>query len=107
MVTWSDNLYYGQGIKKKHRRAIFSINHGKLTADVFCITFASNPSNLFDIIPANELLFPYYRNSRIHILGLAKGREEAKLVVQDMIIDVFKNTGDFKVREYFASSSGE
>lgn len=102
MITWSDNLYYGSGIKKKHRRAIFAIKHGRMAQDVFCITFASNPNNLFDIIAVDELRFPHYKNCKIHILGLAKGREEAKIVVKDMIVDVYKETGEFKVRDYFS-----
>ncbi len=102
MVTWSDNLYFGEGIKKKHRQAIFAIKHGRMAKDVFVIAFASNPNNLFDIIAADELLFPHYKNSKVHILGLAKGREEAKIIVKNMIVEVYKETGDFKVRDYFA-----
>lgn len=102
MVTMSDNLYYGDNIKKKHRKAISAIKKGKLAKGVYCITFASNPNNLFDIIAADELCFPHYQNCKIHILGLAKGREEAKHVVKDMIIDIYQNTGDFKVRDFFS-----
>lgn len=102
MVTMSDNLYYGDNIKKKHRKAISAIKRGKLVRDVYCITFASNPDNLFDIIAAHELCFPHYKNCKIHILGIAKGREEAKLVVKDMIVEIYKKTGDFKVRDYFS-----
>lgn len=101
MVTWSENLYFGKGIKKKHRIAMFAIKHGKMAKDVFVIAFASNEENLFDIIAADELLFPHYKNCKIHILGLAKGREEAKNIVKDMIVDIYKETGEFKVREYF------
>ena len=101
MVTWSEKLYLGEGIKKKHRRAMFAINHGKLAYDVFVIAFASNEENLFDIIAADELLFPHYKNSKIHILGLAKGREEAKIIIKKMIVEIYNETGDFKVRDYF------
>lgn len=101
MVIWNEKLYFGESIKKKHRRAIFAINRGKLTKGIYCIAFASNENNLFDILPANELLFPHYKNSKVHILGLAGGKDEAALVVQDMIIDVYRSTGGFEVREFF------
>ena len=103
MIVWNEKLYFGESIKKKHRRMIMSIKRGKLTKGVYCITFASNENNLFDILPANELLFPHYKNSEVHILGLAGGKEEAALVVQDMIVEVYRATKDFKVREFFTN----
>lgn len=103
MIVWNEKLYFGESIKKKHRRMIMSIKQGKLLKGVYCITFASNENNLFDILSANELLFPHYKNSEVHILGLAGGKEEAALVVQDMIVEVYRATKDFNVREYFAN----
>ncbi|MDD5935878.1 MAG: hypothetical protein PUC65_10045 [Clostridiales bacterium] len=101
MITWNEKLYFSESIKKKHRRTIFAIKHGKVTANVYCIAFASNEKNLFDILPANELLFPHYKNSEVHILGLARGRDEAALLVMDMIRDIYRETGGFSVREFF------
>lgn len=107
MIVWNDKLYFGESIKKKHRRIISAINRGKLTMDVYCIAFASNERNLFDILPANELLFPHYKNSEVHILGLAGGKREAALVVQDMVVDIYRATKDFKVREFFTKNGRE
>ena len=69
--------------------------------NVFCISFASNKDNLFDIMDANQLLFPYYKDKEIKIIGLAKGRGEAIEIVHDMIMEVYKERGDFDVRSYF------
>jgi hypothetical protein len=103
MIVWNEKLYFGESIKKKHRRTISAITRGKRTKGVYCIAFASNQYNLFDILPANELLFPHYKNSEVHILGLAGGKEEATLVVQDMIVEVYRATKDLKVREFFTN----
>jgi hypothetical protein len=43
---------------------------------------------LFDIINANDLLFPYYRKKEIYVLSLAASREAAKLLVKDMLEEV-------------------
>lgn len=103
MVSWSENLYFGESIKKKHRRVMYAINHGKRTNHVYCIAFASNEMNLFDILPANELCFSHYKNTKTHILGLAGDKDEATDVVVKMLIEIYRNTGEFNVREYFAS----
>jgi hypothetical protein len=101
MIHWNSRLYVGDKLKKKKDKAIDSINNRKAIYGVYCITFASHPDNLFDIIDANELLFPHYKRSEICIVGLAKGKDEAISLVQEMLMEVYKETGDFKVKNYF------
>lgn len=101
MIQWTTRVYVGNKMKKKKEKAITSINNQEATFGVYCIAFASHSSNLFDILNANELLFPHYRRSEVCIVGLAKGREEALELVRDMLLEVYNETGDFKVRTYF------
>lgn len=105
MIKWADNLYLSKDITlKKKNKLMKAIESGLLTFEVYCITFASNPNNLFDIINANDLLFPYYRKRKIYVLGLATSREAAKLLVKDMLEEVYNETGEFRVREYYRMS---
>lgn len=102
MIKWANKIYCSEYIKENKKKNIMkAIEKGKLKFEIYCITFASNSNNLFDIINVNELLFPYYQRREMYILGIANSREEAKLVVMDMLIEIYQNTGDFKVREYF------
>lgn len=102
MIIWSDNLYYSKDIKEtKKMRIKKSIEKGKLNFEIYCITYASNDKNLFDIMNSNELLFPYYANKDMYIVGLATSKEEAILLVVDLLMEVYNNTGDFLVRDYF------
>lgn len=101
MVVWSEKLYFGEGVKKKHRKIIRAINKGKLSYGIYIISYASNAENLFDIISVQELQFPAYKNMEIHIVGLANGKDEAIGLVTNMLMEIYLNTGDFKVRDYF------
>ena len=101
MVSWVANLYLGDKLKKKKDKVVTSINNREATYGVYCIAFASHPGNLFDIMDANELLFPHYKKSDVKIVGLAKGKEEAVTLVQDMLMEVYHKTGSFDVRTYF------
>jgi len=101
MINWSSRLYVGDKLKQKKDKAIQSIKRKKVTFGIYCITFASHPDNLFDIIDANELLFPHYQRSDIYIVGLAKGKDEAINLVHDMLMEIYQKTGDFKVKNYF------
>lgn len=101
MVQWATRLYVGDKMKKKKDKVIASINNREATFNVYCIAFASQPSNLFDIMDANELLFPHYKKADVRIVGLAKGKEEALTLVQEMLLEVYRETGEFNVRTYF------
>lgn len=101
MISWNSRLYVGEKMKKRQEKVISSINNREATLGVYCITFASHPANLFDILEANELLFPHYNRSEIRIVGLAMGKEEAVRLVQEMLMEVYGKTGGFNVRAYF------
>ena len=73
----------------------------KLCRDFFLITKPSNESNLFDILPAESLLFPYMKRQQIMVYGLAKGKEEAESMVVSMLEDVYRETGGLCCKEYF------
>ncbi len=101
MVSWTSRLYVGKKMKKKKDKVVNSINNSEATFGVYCIAFAAHPGNLFDIMDANELLFPHYIKSEVRIVGLAGGKEEAVGLVKDMLMEVYHNTGAFDVRAYF------
>lgn len=101
MIQWTSRIYVSKNLKKKRDKSIDSINNRRLTYDIYCITFASSTENLFDIMNANELLFPHYQKTDIKIVGLAKGKDEATNLVQDMLMEVYDKTGAFDVRTYF------
>jgi hypothetical protein len=101
MISWTSHIYTGKSIKWKKDKVIASINNKKVTFGVYCIVFASHPDNLFDIMDANELLFPHYEKMQIHIVGLARGKKEAFELAQRMLMEVYKKTGKFNVRTFF------
>ncbi len=101
MILWSSRILVGEKLEKKKEKVMASINNREAAFGVYCVAFASNPQNLFDILEANELLYPHYKKANIHIVGLAKGWEEAIDLVQKMLLEVYHNTGEFDVRNYF------
>lgn len=101
MIRWADKLYLGESIEGRKEKVIKAVENGKLTFAIFCITQASNPENLLDIISANELSFPYYQRQEVRIIGLAGSKSEARELVRVMIEEIYRETGGFSVREYF------
>ena len=101
MVKWCKKLYMDEEIKKEPIKWKKRIEEDKIPYGLFCIAFASNEKNLFDIIDCKELWFRHYRRNEIFIVGLARDRENSILLVKNIIEDIYEKTGGFLVREYF------
>ncbi len=85
-MTFADNLYVGESIKHKSERILSRMEQNKFLMEVFCITKASNPNNLYDIYNYLEFKQPYYKDKPIHILGIAGSKQEAMELVASMLI---------------------
>ncbi len=101
MIKWANPLFCDKSVEKRKKQTIWAVKSGRIQYSLYCVTLSTNPENLFDIIHVNELKFPYYQKQEIYALGLAKGKDNAISLVMDMISEVYQNTGDVKVREYF------
>lgn len=101
MITWSSCLTIGDGVGKKRERIKRRLEQGKLVNGIFLITEPSNKENLFDILDTKWLLLPYYKKRNLFVYGLARGKDEAAELVVRMLEEVYRETGEFKVREYF------
>lgn len=104
MIKWYEDLYLDNNVTKNVRKYMKKIEKARPVYNVFCIALASNENNVFDIINANELLFPYYKRQNICIIGLALGRDSAFEMVREIIEEMYENTGGFCAREYFCFS---
>ena len=56
---------------------------------------------MFDILPAKELLFPYYKRREVFVYGLAKGRTEAEELLIVILEDVCRTKGGLLCKEFF------
>lgn len=99
-MKWYDDLYVGESIVHKTSKIKWKIRHNAGQLNIYVITFASNPANLLDIIPAQELLQKGYPKRDLFVIGLAKGYTEAVDVVMSIIDEVYRQTGAFAVKDY-------
>ncbi len=74
----------------------------KLQIGVYVVVLSVNGKDLLDLIPAYMLSEKSYKGRDIRILGLAMGKDDAKELAASMIMDVYRETGGFDVRRFFA-----
>lgn len=100
MLTWYKKLYVGDNAKKRKDRIIRRVNHRKFQMEVYLITLASNPDNLLEIVPAEQLIQKIVYRRCPMIVGLAVGYWEALELVQRIVAETYETQGNTDVRGY-------
>lgn len=102
MLKFRSAMFFGESVKSEHRRLLRRLHRGRpVKKGITLITYAANGQDLFDLIPAWELRFPYRKQQDLYVLGMAGSKEEAVGLVKEMIMEVYGKTGGFDVRKYF------
>lgn len=99
-MKWYEHLYAGESIRHKTEKIKWKIRHNAGQINIYVIALASNPQNLLDIIPAQELMQKAYPKKDLYVLGLAHGMDEAYEVVKQIIDEVYQETGGFQILPY-------
>lgn len=99
MLKWLKSYYVGEGVKDpgKVKR---KINAGKFAPGIYLLTLSNNAENLCEIIPSFMLMQKSYREICPLIFGMAKGRDEAMEMAADLIGEIYRETGDFRLTNY-------
>lgn len=102
MVYWSPRLWLDAELAGEEKKIACNIRHGRRQKDVYCILLPQNPANLFEIMHVNELNFSYYRNRDIYLVGLAKSRKKAIVLVCGRIAEAYRKNDQPDIRGQFA-----
>lgn len=100
MLKWYKDFYVGEGLKNPDKLKK-KIEDGKLTFGIYLITLSDNPDNLLEIIPAAMLLQKTCYELCPEIIGMARGKDDAIDMVADIVMEIYRATGAFQVKEYF------
>lgn len=103
-MRWADNLYVSESAYEKKGTIIKKANVNAGLRHVYFVTLAGNAEDLFDIFDAAYLKQPSFYKQELDVVGIATSREDAVELVQQMIEDIYAETGAFQVREYFTFS---
>lgn len=100
MILHND-IYMNQHLQKNNKRILRRLNKKKMVKDLVCICIACNPKNLLEIISLSELYKDLYEDKPYIVVGIAEGEEDARLLVKDIISDVFTEQKNVDVRKFF------
>ena len=106
-MQWAEHLYLSDKTAAKKEKIIRKAERGAGMATIYFIALASNPANLFGILHAAHLKERAFYRQNPYIVGIASGYEEALEMVRLMVEDIYRETGSFRVREYFGQGGQE
>ncbi|MBQ3665109.1 MAG: hypothetical protein II919_03270 [Lachnospiraceae bacterium] len=98
-MKWYNNLYVGENAKKRKHKIIMRTKLNKPQIGTYLITLPLNDKNSLEIYPSYILMQKHYRKQNMMVVGIGLGRDEAFLVMQDIIMDCYQKTGQFLVRK--------
>lgn len=106
-MKWYKRLYVGESLTGKKHKVIKRLEKNVLQPGVYVIVLADNGKDNFRIIHSLELLQKGYPKDELTVVGIAKGKQEAFLLVGKIIQDVYDKTGSCnRVNEYFKTAGG-
>ncbi len=100
-VRYHSKLYLSEGITgKKLDKIKKKLEKKPLLSGVFLISVSANPSDQLDIFAARQLVQPYYEKNPPYVIGITESREEALLLVEQMVQECLLERGDCALKEY-------
>ena len=95
-----ENPYIGDCLQKNKDKVIRKMKKGKVILRLFCVTLPLGSHGLLEIYPYYELQQTWMKSQNPIVIGIAKDRQEAFLLVQGIIGEVYQKTGGFQIAEY-------
>lgn len=101
MIEYINELYLTDKTKNKIDKIKDDILNEKLISLVCIIILSECESDVFDIIPLNNLKFRKNLNDKLLVLGIAENKKAAIKLCAKMIEEYMMKKSDKSMREYF------
>ncbi len=100
-VRYHSKLYLSEGITgKKLDKIKKKLEKKPLLSGVFLIAVSVNPSDQLDIFEARLLAQSYFEKNPPYVIGIAENRQEAVLLVEQIVQECLRERGDCALKEY-------
>ena len=96
-MRYYKHLYLTEGLEKKKEKIIRKLEAGKLQPSVHVITLAISEKNQLEIYPTLQFKQPAFPEQ---VVGITKGYEEAVELVEQIVQEVYEQTGGCDIRSY-------
>ena len=99
-MRYYKHLYLTEGLEKKKEKIIRKLEAGKLQPGVHVITLAVSERNQLEIYPTIQFKQPAFPEQELFVVGITKGYDEAVELVEQIVQEVYDQTGTCDIRSY-------
>ena len=99
MLKWHNNCFVGKNVRDLERIQE-KLENRRLVPGIYLLVLSDNPRNIMELFPAVTLLQRTAADLCPEIIGIALGKEEAVSLAEEIIRQVYEETGDVQVKEY-------
>ena len=93
-------LYVGTLAEKRKRKIVRELKGGKVSIGTYVLTMPASENNQLDIVPAFQLLQPFFKKHEPEIVGIALGKTDAIELVSRITLDAVEATGEPYIVDY-------
>lgn len=99
-MIWYRYLYADESCASGKEKIKWKIRHNAGLLNTYVIVLSESVGGLLEIVSTAELMQRGYPKQEMFIVGVARGYESARVLACRIILEVYRKTGDFKVRRY-------
>ena len=99
-MKWCRDIYVGDSVAGKKRKILHNLKHDRLQINVYVITLPLSEAGIMEIYPSYVFLQKIYKKQDIYVIGLASDRWEAYELAEKIVMDCYKATGAFNIKQY-------
>ena len=100
-MKWYKDLYGTENVHYRKHVIKWKVQHNVGQLNMYLIVLSAYGHSLLEILSTVEVMQKAYPKKDLFVVGIAKGKEEAKELACNILLDIYHKTGSFATREYF------
>lgn len=100
-------LYTGESIQKNLKQVIRKLELGKTLLDIHIIVLSKNEKNHLETFDSALLFQKVLKKEDLFVVGIARGHDEAILLIEEIVKEVYDKTKGTDIRGYIINKQNE
>lgn len=106
-MRYYKDLYIGEGIDKKKEKIFRKLEQNKFQMNTYLVVIPEHDKNQLEIYNAVLLMQRSFVPKDLFVVGITKGYEDALVLVEEIVEDVYEQTKTANVRAYLEQKQTE
>ena len=106
-IEFYHNLYVSECWQEKKGKIVKRLKENKLQPQVYVITLSQGEQNQLEFFSSVLLKQSIFEHSKLFVIGIADGYDEALFLVEEIVQDVYQETKSANARQFLLTDQAE